>query len=215
MNIDDAFKVAKTGILALLSGTLIFLALHLINYIAGVFTDFNNKRKKTKHDKSALNRNKLDIQIHDIIENVLSITGAKRVCIMEFRKKGVKYAKGQYMTCAYEAREDGAKPASAALKNLSVERYKDFLDNLKSSEYLIGGDPEISPRLKGRRNSANFASFETRWEKKAMCVPIKTLEDLTIGYISLKKDEDFSKNDISIALEAARRLSVLIYRAAA
>jgi hypothetical protein len=163
---------------------------------------------KAETDKSLERRGEVDSKVQYLIDEALINTGARRVTIMEFHNKSANLAHLPFcfMSCTYETYKEGLPPIAQSLQNISASLYSIFLTSLQISPYLVLDADNRDPAK--ARMAYELLTFQN--EKKALCVVFRNPKKQAIGYVTLKKNEDFKDEDVFIMRDLAQQMGSLL-----
>lgn len=200
--------VADFGVMVVIAAVFLYTAIRVINILLkGLEMRVGNR----KHDKLIDLRSSIDQKIQQMLDQFLEHSNGDRIQVVEFSNSvmSIAYLPFKYMTCTYEVYRAGKAAMGSRLDHLSTSLFTTFFTNLQENEYCILDDADTSATIGGAMHDLLITSGEP----KALCTLLQTVKGKAVGYIIMKKEEDFTDEDIegiqSLADQIAALLSVV------
>ena len=148
----------------------------------------------------------LEARIKALLDDALIKTFGERLTVMKFysHNRKVDFIPYNFMSCQYEVYKDGRKPVNNILSQIPIALYMKFLLKLRDG-YVILDTKHPNFKI----SEVGYDLVAAQGEAKALCFMLKDSESKPIGYVSLKKDENFSKKDIEVISRLTTELSPL------
>jgi hypothetical protein len=137
----------------------------------------------------------LNYEVQQLIHDVMLVAHADRIGIMEFHNgqqsiSGIPWLR---MSMKYEDCRVGLLPIAEQLQAHHTSLYPVFLKGLFSHEYVILDD---NHRDASKADTA-YELLVLQEESHSLCVALRDLHGSPMGYVTLKKNTDFSDEDIA------------------
>ena len=176
----------------LISGVFVYVAVQIIKIGLGV----------VKYaEKEAM--------INVLLQKALIKTEGERITIIKFfgPNRTRQYIPYNYMSARYEAAKEGKEPASQIIDRIPISLYIKFLKNLVNGYIILDTkfpNYEVS--------EVGYDLVSAQGESKGFYLMLKDIRSKPIGYLTLKKDDDFTQIDLGIMTKLASDLLPLVYR---
>ena len=193
------------GISVVLSSLFLFIIFKSANI---AFKYFEDKYNDKKHTQKLDIRSNVSEEIQDLIDLFLVQSRGNRVMVIEFSNSdsSVAYLPFKFMTCTYEVCRQKLFPMAQKINRLTTSLFTTFFSSLNQNDYCIFDMKSKDVRMGG----AMYDLMLEQKEKKSLCVMMYTLKGKALGYVTLKKDEDFTENDIKGIQLLAKQISALL-----
>ena len=188
----------------ILSGIVIYVVIRFINL---GFTKLEKGMGNKKHDKLLAMRSEIDVEVHSIISEFLTLHKGTRIQVIEFTNSvtSVAYLPFKYMSCTYEVISYGAKPEAKRIDKLSTSLFGPFLSQL-SKEGTMVLDEATCHRLSGSVEDI----FTQMGSAHQLCAILRTQKTKSIGFVCLCKEDEVTLRDQSDIKMLASQLSALL-----
>jgi hypothetical protein len=203
---EDMIKaIGDNGLMIVISGVFLYFIVQLFNIGIGIL---KKKTDQEKHDRLTNVRADVSYQVQLLIERTLMETHADRIMVMEF-KNGSANICGLpfiFMSCTYETFTDNLLPIADRMKDKHISHYPTFLTELQTHPYVILNINDRDDKY-GR---AIYELLVVQEESRSLCILMKSLQKIGVGYVSMKKKEDFTEDDINKLEDLSRQLAILL-----
>lgn len=188
-----------------IAGIFLYTAIRVIN----IFLDgLSRKVKNRRHDQLLDLRSRLSVEIQSLIDAFLSDRSGDRVQVIEFSNSvvSVAYLPFKYMTCTYEVYKLGVPSTKQRIDRLSTSLFTPFFQTLRSCGWCKLDTNHPEKIACGAMRDIMIANGDTY----SLYALIQTPRGKSIGYVSLKRETDFTQEDIDAILTLADQLVVLL-----
>ncbi len=204
--------ISEYGITLIITSVFIYVVIRLLNiffkYLSGRLGNSNTKHGREAHDKLLDMRTDIGNKIQRLLDDFLANHGGTRIQVMEFSNSNISvaYLPFKYMTCTYEVYQLGLSAVGQKLDHISTSLFTQFFNAFKDKDYLVFDIDDKSTPVGG----AMCDMMREEGSKKSLCVMLKTEKGKSIGYVSMKKDIDFTEDDIYDIQSLGDQISVLL-----
>lgn len=199
--------IADFGVMVLITGIFLYVIIRLLNiFLSGLEKKITNR----EHDRLIDIRGNIDAKVQGLLDQFLEQSNGDRIQVIEFSNSvlSVAYLPFKYMTCTYEVYRAGRAAMGNRIDHLSTSLFTTFFTNLQENSYCIL-DEDDSESVGGAMHDLLITSGEP----KALCTLLRTIKGKSIGYIIMKKEDEFTEADIhgiqSLADQVAALLGVV------
>ena len=150
-----------------------------------------------------------ETMINALLQDALIKTEGERITIIKFfgPNRTRQYIPYNFMSARYEAAKKGKEPASHIIDRIPISLYIKFLKNLIKGYIILDTkfpNYEVS--------EVGYDLVSAQGESKGFYLMLKDIQLKPIGYLTLKKDDDFTQIDLGIMTKLATNLLPLVYR---
>lgn len=205
MSILEVFEaISEYGLSLILSGIVIYVVIRFINI---GFSRLEKGMNNRQHDKLLAMRSEIDIEVHSLISEFLTLHRGTRVQVIEFTNSvtSVAYLPFKYMSCTYEVVSYGVKPEAKRIDKLSTSLFSPFLSQL-SKDGVMTLDQSICHRLSGSVEDV-FTQMGSEYQ---LCAILRTHKTKSIGFVCLCKEDEVTMRDQADIKTLASQLSALL-----
>lgn len=197
-------SISEYGITLLITGIFLYVVIRFINI---GFNKLEKGMSNMKHDKALAMRGEIDIEVHALINEFLTLHKGTRIQVIEFTNSvtSVAYLPFKYMSCTYEVVSYGVKPEAKRIDKLSTSLFTPFLSQLSKEGTMTLDEPTCSA-LSGSVEDI----FNAIGSKYQLCAILRTHKNKSIGFVCLCKEEDITLRDQTDIKMLASQLSVLL-----
>ena len=183
----------------------LYVIIRLINLL---FKYIENRLGEKNHDRLLDVRSDISEQIQTLLDVFLEEHGGDRIQVIEFSNSvmSVAYLPFKYMTCTYEVYRAGKVAMGNRIDHLSTSLFTTFFTNLQQNFYCIL-DGNNTRRISG---GAMHDLLMSSGEPKALCALLQTIRGKSLGYIIMKKENDFTQGDIDDIQSLADQIAGLL-----
>lgn len=197
--------ITEFGIMVVICSIFLYTAVRVINIF---LKNLDNRLRDKKHDELIDIRMSVNQKVQSLIDQFLEEHEGDRIHVIEFSNSvlSVAYLPFKYMSCTYEVYRIGKSPTASRIDHLSTSLFTSFFEKLYDLDYLILDVNNKDKSLGGSIYDIVSASGEA----KGLYAILRTSKGKALGYVALRKDEDFSNDDIEDIQVLASKLSALL-----
>lgn len=165
--------------------------------------------KREQHDKLLELRSDIGEEIQKLINSALKRNDWTRIQVIEFSNSvmSVAHLPFRYMTCTYETYKTGLLGTGRRIDRISTSLFNRFFTELnREGWYLIDLNCDAPDEICGSMRELMLASNETKSLNAALTSP----SGKSIGYITVKNEDGFEKQDIDEIIELSHRIATLL-----
>lgn len=206
MEISELVKaITDVGILVVIAAIFLYIVIRFINL---GFKYLSDKLGDRAHDQHLDIRNSVNEKIQKLLQNAINQLDVKRIEVIEFSNSVMSVANMpfKYMTCTYEVYKLGETAVGHKIDRISTSLFTSFFAKLQSQEYFIFKLTEENHQLYG----AMYDLLHEQHETQSLCDMMKTNKGKAIGYVTMKKDKDFTSTDIETIQSLSERICALL-----
>lgn len=207
---DVTFKeiikfIADFGVLIVIGAIFLYTAIRLINIW---LKSINNKMSSKNHDELLDIRTTINEKVQVMIDDFFNTHRGNRVQVVEFSNSvtSIAYLPFKYMNCTYHVHKWGQDSVENYIDHLPTSLFTDFFARMYKNDYVILNKDNPDHSLGG----SIYDVLNKGTDKYALCAVIKTQRGKSIGYVTFKKDSEFSNRDIEDILVLADKLAALL-----
>lgn len=197
--------VSEFGIMIVICSIFLYTAVRLINlFIKNLDTRLRDK----KHDELIDIRMSVNQKVQSLIDQFLEDHDSDRIHVVEFSNSvvSVAYLPFKYMSCTYEVYRIGKSSTASKIDHLSTSLFTAFFEKLYDADYLMLDVNNKDKSLGGSIYDIVSASGESR----GLYAILRTSKGKALGYVAVRKDSDFSQDDIEDIQILSSKLSALL-----
>lgn len=197
--------IAEFGIMIVICSIFLYTAARIINIL---LKNLDNRLRDKKHDELIDIRMSVNQKVQSLIDQFLEEHNGDRIHVIEFSNSvvSVAYLPFKYMSCTYEVYRIGKSPTASKIDHLSTSLFTSFFEKLYDLDYLILDVNNKDNSLGGSIYDIVNASGES----KGLYAILRTSKGKALGYVAVRKDEDFSDDDIQDIQVLASKLCALL-----
>lgn len=197
--------ITEFGIMVVICSIFLYTAVRVINIF---LKNLDNRLRDKKHDELIDIRMSVNQKVQSLIDQFLEEHEGDRIHVIEFSNSvlSVAYLPFKYMSCTYEVYRIGKSPTASKIDHLSTSLFTSFFEKLYDSDYLI---LDVNNKDKSLGGSI-YDIVNASGEDKGLYAILRTSKGKALGYVALRKDEDFSNDDIEDIQVLASKLSALL-----
>lgn len=206
MEISELIKaIAEVGVLVVIAAVFLYTVIRFINL---GFKRLNNKLIESTHDKNLDIRTNVNQQIQKLLQTAINQLDVKRIEVIEFSNSVISVANMpfKYMTCTYEVYKLGETAIGHKIDRISTSLFTAFFTKLQSQDYYIFKLNDENHQMYG----AMYDLLNEQQETQSLCDMMKTNKGKAIGYITMKKDSEFTQKDIDTIQSLSERVCALL-----
>lgn len=206
MNIESVIQfIADFGIMVVISGIFLYVIMRLINLL---FKHLDIKLGSKNHDKLLSMRSDISNQIQLLLDEFLEQHNGDRIQVIEFSNSvvSVAYLPFKYMTCTYEVYRLGKSALGHKIDHISTSLFTTFFLNMQNAAYRIFDISDKTVPMGG----AMYDIMKEQEASKSLCTMMYTPKGKSIGYVTMKKEADFTPEDIEDIQSLADQISILL-----
>lgn len=206
MNIESVMQfIADFGIMVVISGIFLYVIIRLINLL---FKHIDIKLGSKNHDKLLSMRSDISNQIQLLLDEFLEQHDGDRIQVIEFSNSvvSVAYLPFKYMTCTYEVYRLGKSAAGHKIDHISTSLFTTFFLSMQNVAYRIFDISDKTVSMGG----AMYDIMKEQEASKSLCTMMYTPKGKSIGYVTMKKETDFTPEDIEDIQSLADQISILL-----
>lgn len=197
--------IADFGIMAVIASIFIYVVLRVINIL---LKHWEGKLGNRNHDKLLSMRSDISTQIQSLLETFLEQHDGDRIQVIEFSNSvvSVAYLPFKYMTCTYEVYRLGKAASGHKIDHISTSLFTAFFLSMQDVPYRIFDIDDRTVPMGG----AMYDIMKEQDASKSLCCMLHTPKGKSIGYITMKKEIDFTDKDIDDIQSLADQISILL-----
>jgi len=185
--LNEILKIIGTALPALfIGGVFIYIAVQIIE-ISVSLIKFGDSQRRVKK----------------LLNNALILTSGERVTVIKFHghKTVLEYIPYSFLSCQYEAAKKGKQPANQIIYQIPISEHIKFLKNLRNGHIIL--DPQHpNPAV----SEEAYRLITAQGEAKGLYFILKNSSQKPVGFVSLKKNDDFTEDDFKIMSDLAVNL---------
>ena len=197
--------ISEFGIMIVICSIFLYTAVRLINLF---IKNLETRLKDKKHDELIDIRMSVNRKVQSLIDQFLEEHDSERIHVVEFSNSvmSVAYLPFKYMSCTYEVYRIGKSPTASKIDHISTSLFTAFFGKLYDADYLVLDSHNPDHTLGG----AIYDIIDASGESKGLYVILRTSKGKALGYVAVRKDENFSSEDIEDVQVLASKLSALL-----
>lgn len=197
--------IGDVGALVAIAGLFLYIILRIVNIALGAW---EGRVKSKTHDSLLDIRSDIGVQIQSLLDKFVETSGSDRIQVIEFSNSvmSVAYLPFKYMTCTYESYRLGEPAMGHMIDRISTSLFTQFFLALQDKPYCIFDTLDASVPMGGAMHDI----IEQQGANKSLCVMLKTPKGKSIGYVTAKKDNSFTDEDIDSIQSVADQISILL-----
>lgn len=197
--------IADFGFMAVISAIFVYVIIRLLNIL---FKHIENKVGVKNHDELLSIRGDISTQIQSLLEEFLERHDGDRLQVVEFSNSvvSVAYLPFKYMTCTYEVYRLGKSAWGHKIDHLSTSLFTPFFMSMQDVPYRIFDVNDKTIPMGGAMHDL----VVDQGASKSLCVMLYTPKGKAIGYITMKKESEFTDCDIAEIQLLATSISTLL-----
>lgn len=203
--------IEKHGLPLIVAGIFLYFIIRLLDWLMALLKALVNNWKNNKtlsHDEALDIREKVGVEINDLLQSLTSDTNSNRVQVIEFSNsvQSVAFLPFRYMTCTYEVYKLGMSGIGHRIDHISTSLFSDFFQSLERT-------PTCSYQLTDKAHGIGGAMYDIMGEDgsdRALCSRIVSDKGKFIGYVVCMKNEPFTKDQADKLEVAANQISCLL-----
>ena len=206
MTIESIAKyIADFGIMLIVCAIFLYIIIRLVNLL---FKHLENKLGSKNHDKLLSMRSDISTQIQTLLDEFLEQHDGDRIQVIEFSNSvvSVAYLPFRYMTCTYEVYRLGKAASGHTIDHISTSLFTTFFLSMQDVDYRIFDIDDKTVPMGG----AMYDMMKEQDASKSLCTMLHTPKGKSIGYITMKKETDFTNADIDGIQSLADQISILL-----
>jgi hypothetical protein len=151
----------------------------------------------------------METEVKTLMDRAMRDCGGDRVTIMRFNTPNalMSLIPYQFMSCTHDVYREGKLPVAHIMQNISTSLFSKFLISLQTEPYVILDLDDVQAVSK-----AGYELVRAQDEKKSLCVSLRDKESKPVGYVALKKNTEFTKENIETFEKFAKEVSFLLAR---
>lgn len=199
--------IGDYGALLVIGAIFLYAAIRLINIFIKYVNDKVDKSTK-KHDKSLDVRTAINEKVQALLTEFFNSHAGNRMQVIEFSNSlmSVAYLPFKYMNCTYHIHKWGYDSSSSYIDHLPTSLFTDFFARMYKHDYVVLNKAAPDPSLGG----SIYDLLNCGDDQYALCAVIKTQKGKSIGYVTFKKNEEVTNEDVEDILELADKLAALL-----
>lgn len=197
--------IADFGIMLVVCAIFLYIIVRLVNLL---FKHIETKLGFKNHDKLLSMRNDISTQIQTLLDEFLEQHYGDRIQVIEFSNSvvSVAYLPFKYMTCTYEVYRLGKAASGHRIDHISTSLFTTFFLSMQDVDYRIFDIDDKTVPMGG----AMYDIMKEQGASKSLCTMLHTPKGKSIGYITMKKETDFTNEDIDGIQSLADQISILL-----
>lgn len=203
--------IVDYGISIIIVAIFLYVIIRLLNiffqYLTGKLKK-PGKEDREEHDRLLAMRSDIGRKIQALLEEFFNAHTASRIQVMEFSNTNtsVAYLPFRYMTCTYEVYQLGLPASGHKIDRISTSLFIQFFNAIRGKDYL-----EFDIQDKGVLvGGAMCDIMKEEGASRALCTMLRTSKGKSIGYLSMKKDEPFTEEDIEDIQILGHKITTLL-----
>lgn len=197
--------IADFGIMLVVCAIFLYIVVRLVNLL---FKYIETKLGSKNHDKLLSMRSDISTQIQTLLDEFLEQHDGDRIQVIEFSNSvvSVAYLPFKYMTCTYEVYRLGKAASGHRIDHISTSLFTTFFLSMQDVDYRIFDIDDKTVPMGG----AMYDMMKEQDASKSLCTMLHTPKGKSIGYITMKKETDFTNADIDGIQSLADQISILL-----
>ena len=212
MNIEDILNlIEKHGLPLIITGIFLYFIIRLLDWLLSLLKSAISSlkdKKNVSHDEALDIREKVGVEINDLLQSLITDTKSNRVQVIEFSNsvQSVAFLPFRYMTCTYEVYKLGMSGIGHRIDHISTSLFSDFFQSLERSSVC---SYSLSTNAHGI-GGAMYDIIGDDGSDRALCARIVSDKGKFIGYLVCMKNEPFTKQEADKIELSANNISCLL-----